>query len=366
MPRVSDSADVVAATAAYEAWLGTHLRVLPRDLERKHVAMSSGLFPFFRATFYLWVQRWASVCPELVRAPRVVAVGDLHLENFGTWRDLEGRLIWGVNDFDEGWRLPYTNDLVRLAASVVVADEENDLRIDGESALEALLEGYRSSLKAGGQAFVLAEQHHALGEMAADRLHEPKAFWRKLTDLPDVVGAVPADARKAIREALPQGTSNVRMVHRVSGLGSLGRERVVGVGEWEGGLVAREAKALGPSAAAQGAKQPRRRTWLAYGYTVRHAVRCPDPSLRILRHWIVRRLAPDCCRLELSALPRKRDERELLYDMGWETANVHLGSERARILEGDLRSRPKAWLSRAAKRMRDAIRADWQTWRAHR
>jgi len=31
----------------------------------------------------------------------VLAVGDLHVENFGTWRDAEGRLIWGVNDFDE-------------------------------------------------------------------------------------------------------------------------------------------------------------------------------------------------------------------------------------------------------------------------
>jgi len=36
----------------------------------------------------------------------VLAVGDLHVENFGTWRDAEGRLIWGVNDFDEAWRLP--------------------------------------------------------------------------------------------------------------------------------------------------------------------------------------------------------------------------------------------------------------------
>jgi len=30
----------------------------------------------------------------------------------------EGRLSWGVDDFDESYPLPYTNDLVRLAASV--------------------------------------------------------------------------------------------------------------------------------------------------------------------------------------------------------------------------------------------------------
>ena len=51
-----------------------------------------------------------------------LAIGDLHVENFGTWRDKEGRLIWGVDDFDEAYSLPYTHDLVRLAASAEIAD----------------------------------------------------------------------------------------------------------------------------------------------------------------------------------------------------------------------------------------------------
>ena len=201
--------------------------------------------------------------------------------------------------------------------------------------------------------------------LAADRLHEPNALWRKPTDLPTVAGKVPVAARRAIRGALPGGTTDVRLVHRTSGLGSLGRERFVGIGECEGGLVAREAKALGPSAAARGARHARRRTWLGYRDTLRHAVRCPDPSLRILRQWIVRRLAPDCCRLDLAALPRKRDERGLLYAMGWETANVHLGTQGAGKLKADLAGRPKAWLFRAAEKLYDVIRADWETWRAH-
>jgi hypothetical protein len=41
--------------------------------------------------------------------------GDLHVENFGTWRDVEGGLVWCMNDFDEVCRMPYTIDLVRLA-----------------------------------------------------------------------------------------------------------------------------------------------------------------------------------------------------------------------------------------------------------
>jgi uncharacterized protein (DUF2252 family) len=54
-------------------------------------------------------------CAQLADAPQVLAVGDLYTENFGTWRDAEGRLVWGVNDLDEAHPLPYTNDLVRLA-----------------------------------------------------------------------------------------------------------------------------------------------------------------------------------------------------------------------------------------------------------
>jgi uncharacterized protein (DUF2252 family) len=47
------------------------------------------------------MQAWPEVCPDLAKAPKVLAVGDLHVENFGTWRDVEGRLVWGINDFDE-------------------------------------------------------------------------------------------------------------------------------------------------------------------------------------------------------------------------------------------------------------------------
>jgi Uncharacterized protein conserved in bacteria (DUF2252) len=28
----------------------------------------------------------------------LLAVGDLHVENFGVWRDSRSKLVWGVND----------------------------------------------------------------------------------------------------------------------------------------------------------------------------------------------------------------------------------------------------------------------------
>jgi Uncharacterized protein conserved in bacteria (DUF2252) len=85
--------------------------------------MASDPFVFLRATFFRWVKRIETLLPELAEAPSVLSVGDIHLENFGTWRDSEGRLVWGVNDFDEAAAIPYPFDLVRLAASIRLADE---------------------------------------------------------------------------------------------------------------------------------------------------------------------------------------------------------------------------------------------------
>ena len=108
----------IKATRSYEKWLACCLRIVPSDLAYKHSYMAESFFVFFRGTFYRWAQLWPEVCPELAAAPKVVAVGDLHVENFGTWRDAEGRLVWGINDFDEAFPMAFTNDLVRLLASV--------------------------------------------------------------------------------------------------------------------------------------------------------------------------------------------------------------------------------------------------------
>ncbi len=352
------------ANASYERWLGARLRLLAPDLRRKHAAMAETPFPFLRATFFRWAERWPVVCPDLTDAPHVLAVGDLHVENFGTWRDAEGRLVWGVNDYDEAWPLPYTNDLVRLATSAVLAAEEDELSLEPDPATAAILEGYHAGLEAGGLPFVLAEHHHALHEMAVARLKDPKKFWDKLDAMPPARGKPPATARKALRVMLPDPDLEVRFVHRIAGLGSLGRERYVAIGDWHGGQVAREAKALAPSACSWAAGAGGRHGKVYYQRILDQAVRCPDPFVRVKRRWVVRRLAPDCSRIELKALPAVRDELALLRAMGWETANVHLGSARAKTLRADLQRRREGWLRKAATHMRDEVRTDWRAWRA--
>ena len=354
---------IAKATAQYEEWLREHIRLIETDLEQKHRDMAADLFCVLRATFYRWMQLWPEVCSQLTRAPEVLAVGDLHVENFGTWRDVEGRLVWGINDFDEACELPYTVDLVRLAASAHLAIKGEHLSLGTKDACDAILDGYERGLSSGGAAFVLEEHHPWLRSMMTGVLRNPQQFWAKLDALPTEKG-FPASAQKAIEKMLPQRGLSYRVVHRVAGLGSLGRERYVAIAECPGGKIAREAKALAPSACvwAGGARTQRPR----YQEILDHAVRSVDPFVRMKGGWIVRRLAPDCSRVELASMPKERDEARLLYSMGFETANVHLGARRAaKALLRDLKKRPHLWLHEASAEMVKATTEDWERWRAH-
>ena len=170
------STNIVAATLGYEQWLSRHTRIVINDLQLKHERMRESPFVFLRATFYRWLQLWPKLCPREANAHAVLSVGDVHTENFGTWRDAEGRLAWGINDVDEACVLPYTNDLVRLAASVLFAIRERWLAISDARACQAILEGYTRCLAEGGQAIVLAERHVWLRDIAVAELRDPRGF----------------------------------------------------------------------------------------------------------------------------------------------------------------------------------------------
>ncbi|MFI5144403.1 MAG: DUF2252 family protein, partial [Ignavibacteria bacterium] len=122
--------NITKATRKYEKWMTGITDVIPSEIELKHKEMEDNPFSFLRATFYRWIQLFNKNCESMLDTPVVAGVGDLHVENFGTWRDLEGRLIWGVNDFDEAYMLPYTNDLIRLTTSAHLAIKANHLKID--------------------------------------------------------------------------------------------------------------------------------------------------------------------------------------------------------------------------------------------
>jgi uncharacterized protein (DUF2252 family) len=94
----------------------------PGAFRTKFRKMAADPFAFYRGSacvFYADVadrrDRWADE-----RTGRVWIQGDLHAENFGTYMDGSGVLIFDVNDFDEAFVGHFTWDLQRFAASVAL------------------------------------------------------------------------------------------------------------------------------------------------------------------------------------------------------------------------------------------------------
>jgi len=98
------------------------MRADPVAFRRKFRKMAAAPFAFYRGTACLFYadmvhedDPWADD-----RTSRVWIQGDLHAENFGTYMDSSGTLVFDVNDFDEAYLGSFTWDLKRLAASVAL------------------------------------------------------------------------------------------------------------------------------------------------------------------------------------------------------------------------------------------------------
>ena len=85
--------------------------------------MSSTPFAFYRGSAVLFFKDMADLDDQDFldeKTSRVWIHGDLHAENFGTYMNGAGLLVFDVNDFDEAWVAPFTWDLKRLGASLAL------------------------------------------------------------------------------------------------------------------------------------------------------------------------------------------------------------------------------------------------------
>jgi Uncharacterized protein conserved in bacteria (DUF2252) len=353
---------IVSSVARIEAWTDSLIALVPEDREKKHRVMAKNDFVLLRGTCHRWLEAFPVLCPELVEdTPIVPSIVDAHLLNHGTYLDAEGRIILDNNDRDEAWPMEWTNDIVRLGTSCVVDNPRMSLNF--EHTCDAIKTGYRKGLENGPKAFVLALKHRKLRRMAIRRLQQQdiELFWEKLLSLP-LAKDVPASARKAFTASFPKGTKFT--IHtRVAGVGSLGRQRFVALAMIGDDWVAREAKAYLPSAMAmvQNVSNPP----CYFQQIIDHSVCSPDPYLKIIGKWIVRRLSPACSKFELRDLAGS-DEWALLKAFGRIACNIHTWDPkvRRRVL-ADFQRRPKYWLEDGIEKMSALTKNDRKDWRQH-
>lgn len=338
--------------ARYERWLRKQCAVVEADLEAKHERMRESSFDFLRATYFRWASAIGSACSGYARAPKVLGVGDIHVENFGTWRDADARHVWGVNDFDEAAVMPYSYDLIRLVTSARLAPKR---AAAPEQIADAVLKGYIDGL--GAPRPTLIDQGAPLFQWLTARLDDSAGeFWNEVAGYPDA--APPREVAEALRRSLPKGAEVQRFASRRKGGGSLGRPRFLVIAHWRGGSVVREAKAVVPSAWTWAHSKPggrQRFLDLAYG-----ANRSPDPSLAITAGYLLRRVAADARKLDVGKAAKQGLGLGLLEAMGADLGAIHAAHRRAPKVIDDLMQRESNWLHEAAENAEQAVEADYR------
>ena len=377
---------ILRSTDAYEAFLRNELgeEVVEEGLLEKRDEMASGPFPFLRATYWRWAETIQDIAPELIAATRVLAVGDIHLENFGTWRDLDGRLVWGVNDYDEAAEMPYTMDLLRLATSALLTTAEPS-GPDAQAIADAILSGYRKGLSEP-RPFILDRDLRWLREAVIVPENERAGFWTKLDKKRRKFEQRPEEKRPrlwprykgALLAALPSGASPPQIWYRSAGVGSLGRPRWVAQSMWCGDWVIREAKGVVPSG------------WTRVHDGAARALRCietstgryrsPDPWYRLVDGIVLRRLSPNNRKINAyrsganSVNQAGSDDEDageklvgidvllsacMLGAMGQDLAAIHVGTGGVGgAVCTDLMHRKDGWLADAAQRTATALRSE--------
>jgi len=336
----------------YEAWLRTQCRVVKADLKEKHRRMRKSVFGFMRATYFRWARTIESVSPELAATPVVACVGDIHVENFGTWRDAEGRLVWGVNDYDEAAFMPYAFDLARLATSACLSPPAEG---DAARVAAAVLAGYRAGL-AAPRPVLLDQQDGWLRSFANPSEQTGIDFWG------EVDACLDADPPRAVRGALalslPDDARIIRFASQTKGGGSLGRPRFLAIAEWNGGRVVREAKAYVPSAWlwAHRKKAPREPWFIDLA---RGSFRSPDPFSGAQAGFAIRRVAPDARKIELADVAERVPSARFLAAMAADLAAVHAADPRSPAIVEDLSARTGNWLLPAVKAALQQTRQDY-------
>jgi uncharacterized protein (DUF2252 family) len=121
----------------------------PAAFRGKYRKMAADPHAFYRGTACLYYADVTEIDDPYVdeRSGRIWVHGDLHVENFGTYLDSDGRLVFDVNDFDEAYLGSFTWDLRRFAASLALVGWQKALPTEEvRKMIRTYLRGYLSQV----------------------------------------------------------------------------------------------------------------------------------------------------------------------------------------------------------------------------
>ena len=104
----------------------------PVAFRAKYRKMAADPHAFYRGSACVFYADVANAEDPYVddRSGRIWVHGDLHVENFGTYLNSNGRMVFDINDFDEAYLGRYTWDLQRFAASLALTGWQKALPLE--------------------------------------------------------------------------------------------------------------------------------------------------------------------------------------------------------------------------------------------
>jgi uncharacterized protein (DUF2252 family) len=144
----------------------------PERLAMKYKAMRSNSFAFFRGTCHLFYDRFpkTGICKS---APLTWCCGDLHLQNFGSYKGDNRLVYFDLNDFDEAALAPATWELTRIITSILVSARTYDFSIaDAKKLSKQFLDAYDEALLAGKARWVERETAQGLVKELLEKLQQ--------------------------------------------------------------------------------------------------------------------------------------------------------------------------------------------------
>ncbi|MDB5907343.1 MAG: hypothetical protein JWP34_1457 [Massilia sp.] len=220
----------------------------PERLAMKYAAMRRSPFVFLRGTCHLFYDRLPAD-PLLAEAPLAWCCGDLHLENFGSYKGDNRLTYFDVNDFDEAVLAPLSWDLLRFVTSVLVGANDMALRQHEARALcLAFLDDYAEMVGNGKAGWIQTQTTGGLVRGLLDEVAQrSRASWldrrtersggqrRIRINGKKALAATPAEYDRAAQLlaqfARTQDTPSFfelrDVARRIAGTGSLGLERYV-------------------------------------------------------------------------------------------------------------------------------------------
>ncbi|MFO1320092.1 MAG: DUF2252 family protein [Burkholderiales bacterium] len=386
-----------------ERILAWHAGRDPERLQRKNKLLRRDALGFLRGTAFLFWQDWRGGL--LDRAPAAWCCGDLHTENFGSFRGFNRLVYFDMTDFDEACLAPASWDLARMLASVRVWARVTERSDADESALARVcLESYAGALRSGRAMWVeratafgpvrellrsagvrkaqsLIEERATLGRQPRLRLMRRKALEATAADC-ERIGAHLGEWLAARLPGASAGAPEVLDVaRRVAGNGSLGIERYVALVRQAGDdpLMLVDVKLAAPSAAVSRSPfvQPAWRNEAERVVAVQQIMQAASPAflgaMVIGRHaYVVRMLQPSENRLDMrTACTTAAVAEELLGLLGQLLAwNQLRASGRAGAAVADdliAWGHERAWRARMhdqAAVLADRVIAAWASYRA--